>query len=75
MQLEMLLLTRDSIKKMGWFFIMLEGAYSLVFHFPSIKTNPSLRNPPNLHNNYCGSAQTINPSYVSLWTKSTRKCQ
>jgi hypothetical protein len=48
---------------MGQFVIMLEGAYSLVCHFPSIKTNPSLRNPPSLHNNYCGSAQTINPLF------------
>jgi hypothetical protein len=41
---------------MGQIFIMLEGAYSFMCHFPFVGADFGLHNPPSLHDSYCGNA-------------------
>jgi hypothetical protein len=63
MQLEMLLLTCDSIKKWVTFSSCWKGPICLC-HFPFVRTNFGFHNPPSLHNNYYVSVQTINLSFL-----------
>jgi hypothetical protein len=58
----MLLFTCDSIKKWVGFHHVGRGLFGCMY-FPFVKTNHGLHNPPSLHNNYCGNAQTINPLF------------